>query len=225
MAFRDRRVTLKSASQIERMAVAGRLVADVLDTRRGGDPPGRHHARAGPHRRGASSAARAASRRSSACPATSRPTGTRCASASTARSSTASPASDASRRARSCPSTRAPSSMAGTVTRRARWIVGEVPDATPRSWSTRPAGRCSRASRRPSPGDFLGDISAAIEDVALEHGYGVVRVVRGPWHRHRDARGAAGHQLPHRQPGPAHRGRACAWPSSRCSRWAATRSG
>ena len=31
MGFRDRRVTLKSASQIERMAVAGRLVAEVLD--------------------------------------------------------------------------------------------------------------------------------------------------------------------------------------------------
>jgi methionyl aminopeptidase len=31
MAFHDRRVTLKSAAQIERMAVAGRLVADVLD--------------------------------------------------------------------------------------------------------------------------------------------------------------------------------------------------
>ena len=32
MAFRDRRVTLKSASQIARMAVAGKLVADVLET-------------------------------------------------------------------------------------------------------------------------------------------------------------------------------------------------
>jgi methionyl aminopeptidase len=31
MTFHDRRVTLKSAAQIERMAVAGRLVADVLD--------------------------------------------------------------------------------------------------------------------------------------------------------------------------------------------------
>jgi len=32
MAFGDRRVTLKSASQIRRMAVAGKLVAEVLDT-------------------------------------------------------------------------------------------------------------------------------------------------------------------------------------------------
>src|SRR4030095_8002479 len=31
MGFHDRRVTLKSPGQIERMAVAGRLVADVLD--------------------------------------------------------------------------------------------------------------------------------------------------------------------------------------------------
>ncbi|HEY8167723.1 MAG TPA: type I methionyl aminopeptidase [Candidatus Limnocylindrales bacterium] len=32
MTFHDRRVTLKSAAQIERMALAGRVVADVLDT-------------------------------------------------------------------------------------------------------------------------------------------------------------------------------------------------
>ena len=31
MVFHDRRVTLKSANQIERMARAGSLVADVLD--------------------------------------------------------------------------------------------------------------------------------------------------------------------------------------------------
>ena len=48
--------------------------------------------------------------------------------------------------------------------------------------------------------------------------------VRGPRHRHRDARGAPGHQLPHRQPRAASSSPGSASPSSRCSRSAATRS-
>ena len=47
--------------------------------------------------------------------------------------------------------------------------------------------------------------------------------VRRPRDRHRDARGPAGPELPHRPPGAQARGRASAWPSSRCSRSAATR--
>ena len=42
--------------------------------------------------------------------------------------------------------------------------------------------------------------------------------VRRPRDRHRDARGAAGPELPHRTAGPQARARACASPSSRCSR-------
>ena len=52
---------------------------------------------------------------------------------------------------------------------------GRGPGADLASWSRRPAGRCSRVSPQPVPGNILGDIAAAIEDVALAHGYGVVR--------------------------------------------------
>ena len=36
-------------------------------------------------------------------------------------------------------------------------------------------GGWRRVSRRPLPGNRLGDVGAAIEAVAHEHGYGVVR--------------------------------------------------
>ena len=54
------------------------------------------------------------------------------------------------------------------------WIVGEVPDTTRQLVEvTRQAMYAGIAAAQ--PGGFLGDIGAAIEDVALEHGYGVVR--------------------------------------------------
>ena len=49
--------------------------------------------------------------------------------------------------------------------------------------------------------------------------------VRRPRHRHRDARGAAGPELPHRPARAASSSPACAWRSSRCSRSAATTPG
>jgi methionyl aminopeptidase len=58
------------------------------------------------------------------------------------------------------------------------YIVGEVPEST---------RRLVEATRRAlyagieaaQPGNYLGDIAAAVEDVALEHGYGVVRTFVG----------------------------------------------
>ena len=49
--------------------------------------------------------------------------------------------------------------------------------------------------------------------------------VRRPRHRDRDARGAPGAQLPDRPARAASSSRACAWPSSRCSRSAGPRHG
>ena len=177
--FGDRRVTLKSAAQIEKMAVAGRLVADVLDRLGERARAGHHDGRSRPHRRGAHPQRAAASRRSSACPAASRRTGTRCASRSTTRSSTACPGRGASARARSCRSTPAPSSTAGTATRRARFIVGEVPPQRRATWSRRREQAMYAGIAAAVPGNYLSDISAAIEDVAREHGYGVVRAFVG----------------------------------------------
>jgi methionyl aminopeptidase len=54
------------------------------------------------------------------------------------------------------------------------WVVGEVPaDVRQLVDDTRRAMLAGIAQA--VPGNFLGDISAAIEDVALERGYGVVR--------------------------------------------------
>ena len=54
------------------------------------------------------------------------------------------------------------------------WIVGSVPpEVTRLVEATRSAMLAGIAAA--VPGAFLGDISAAIEDVALAHGYGVVR--------------------------------------------------
>ena len=52
------------------------------------------------------------------------------------------------------------------------------------------------------PGNHIEDISAAVEDVARAARLRHHPPVRGPRHRHRDARGAAGPELPDRPPGP-----------------------
>ena len=51
------------------------------------------------------------------------------------------------------------------------------------------------------PGNHIEDISAAVEDVAAPAGYGIIRQFVGHGIGHRDARGAAGPQLPHRPTG------------------------
>jgi methionyl aminopeptidase len=54
------------------------------------------------------------------------------------------------------------------------WIVGSAPDAAHQLVdATRRAMLAGIAAAQ--PGGFLGDISAAVEDVALSHGFGVVR--------------------------------------------------
>ena len=111
------------------------------------------------------------------------------------------------RRARSCPSTPARSSTAGTATPPAPSSSATCRRRRAR-WSRPRARRCTRASPPPAPGNHLGDISAAIEDVAAGARLRHRALLRRPRHRHRDARGAAGHQLPHRLARPAHRGRA-----------------
>ena len=57
------------------------------------------------------------------------------------------------------------------------------------------------------PGNHIDDISAAVEDVARTGGYGIIRQFVGSRHRDRDARGAAGPQLPHRPARPQARAR------------------
>lgn len=58
------------------------------------------------------------------------------------------------------------------------WVVGEVPEATRRLVEhTREAMYAGIAAAR--PGAFIGDIGAAVEDVALRHGYGLVRAMVG----------------------------------------------
>ncbi len=46
------------------------------------------------------------------------------------------------------------------------------------------------------PGNRIGSISGAVEDVARSGGFGIIRQYVGPRHRHLDARGSAGPQLP-----------------------------
>ena len=205
------------------MAVAGRLVADVLDrvgkalqpgiTTRELDSIGERVIRERRRRYPPSSA----------CPGTSRRTATRCASPSTRRSSTASPASAASARARSSRSTPARSWTAGTATPHApgSWVRCRSPSRDlVAETRARHAGRDRGGAAGQRAGRHLGRHRGRGPGARLRRR----ALVRGPRHRHRDARGAAGHQLPHRQPRAPASSPACAWPSSPCSRSAATRS-
>ena len=173
MAFGDRRVTLKSASQIRRMAVAGQLVADVLDVVGAAIRPGVTtleldriaedliRARGGiPSFIGEPGSI--APYRHSLC------------------------ISIDSEVVHGIPGKRriadgqivsvdAGAIVDGWHGDAARsWVVGEAPDvARTLVEATRRAMYAGIAAAQ--PGAFLGDIGAAIEDVALEHGYGVVR--------------------------------------------------
>ena len=72
---------------------------------------------------------------------------------------------------------------------------------------------CWPASRPRVPGNRIGDISAAVEDVATPGRLRHRPPVRRPRHRHRDARGTAGAELPLRRPG--HEARAGPLPRDR----------
>lgn len=177
MAFRDRRVTLKSASQIARMEVAGRLVADVLDQVGAMIRPG-------VTTRELDEAAESLIRSRGGVP-----------------SFIGVPGPVAPFRHSLCisidhevvhgiPGTRriaegqVVSVDAGAIVdgwngdAARSFIVGEVPQAArDLVAATRRAMLAGIAAAQ--PGAFLGDIAGAIEDVALEHGYGIVRAFVG----------------------------------------------
>lgn len=177
MAFRDRRVTLKSASQIARMEVAGRLVADVLDEVGSMIRPGVTTLEL-------DQAAEQLIRSRGGVP-----------------SFVGVPGPVAPYRHSLCISIdqevvhgipgkrriiegQVVSIDAGAIVdgwngdAARSFIVGEVPQPTrDLVEATRRAMLAGIAAAQ--PGGFLGDISAAVEDVALSHGYGVVRAFVG----------------------------------------------
>ncbi len=177
MAFRDRRVTLKSRSQIGRMEVAGRLVADVLDAVGSAVRPGVTTLEL-------DQIAEQLIRSKGGIP-----------------SFIGEPGSIAPYRHSLCISI--DSEVVHGVPGKRRLVEGQVVSvdagAIVDGWhgdaartylvgdvapgirqlvsETRRAMLAGIAAAR--PGAYLGDISAAIEDVALAHGYGVVRAFVG----------------------------------------------
>jgi methionyl aminopeptidase len=173
MSSQDRRVTIKSAAQIERMAVAGRLVADVLDrvgealesgiSTRDLDAIGERLIReAGGVPSFIGVPGHLAPYRNSLCISI---------------DEEVVHGIPGKRRIRDgqIVSIDAGAIVDGWHGDAARtWIVGEVPDPVRRLVSeTRRAMLAGIAAAQ--PGNVLGDISAAVEDVALANGYGVVR--------------------------------------------------
>ena len=129
-------VTLKCASEIDKMAVAGRSSPTCSRSSSPSSGPASRRSSSTGSRRD-TSARRAPTPSFIGVPRLPRP---RCASRSTTRSSTASPASGSSARARSSRSTRAPSSTAGTATAHGR-----------SSSATSPSPRSTSSSRRRGP--------------------------------------------------------------------------
>jgi methionyl aminopeptidase len=173
----ERRVTLKSAGQIERMAVAGGLVADVLDRLaaelRPGVTTGQLDAIAEEMIRGAGATpsfigvpGRRAPYRHSLCISI---------------DSEVVHGVPGNRRIREgqIVSIDAGAIVDGWHGDGARtFIVGDVPDdVRTLVESTREAMYAGIAAAR--PGNFLADISAAVEDVARARGYGIVRAFVG----------------------------------------------
>ncbi len=173
MAGRDRRVTLKSAAQIERMAAAGRLVAEVLDAVGEAIRPGvttaELDALATEHIRSAGATpsfigvpGHLSSYRHATCISIDDevvhgiPGGRRISEGQIV-------------------SVDAGAVVDGWHGDSARsWVVGEAPEAHRRLVdATRAAMLAGIAAA--VPGNTLGDIGAAVEDVALRHGFGVVR--------------------------------------------------
>ena len=173
MAFGDRRVTLKSASQIKRMAVAGKLVAEVLDTVGAAIRPGVTTLEldriAGEFIR-----ARGGVPSFIGVPGSLAPyQHSLCISID---SEVVHGVPGKRRIAEGqIVSVDAGAIVDGWHGDSARsWIVGDAPTpARELVEATRSAMYAGIAAAQ--PGAFLGDIGAAIEDVALEHGYGVVR--------------------------------------------------
>jgi methionyl aminopeptidase len=177
MAFRDRRVTLKSPSQIARMEVAGRLVADVLDTVGGMVRPGVTTLEL-------DQAAEELIRSRGGIPSFQGVPGAIAPYRHTLCISIDQEVVHGIPGKRRIAEGQIVSIDAGAIVdgwngdAARSFIVGEVPDATrDLVAATRHAMLAGIAAAQ--PGGFLGDISAAVEDVALEHGYGVVRAFVG----------------------------------------------
>ncbi len=173
MGFGERRVTLKSSSQIERMAVAGRLVADVLDTVGAAIKPGVTTLEL-------DRLAEDLIRSRGGIPSFIGEPGTRTPYQHSLCISIDTEVVHGIPGKRRIVDGQLVSVDAGAIVNgwhgdAARsWVVGEAPLATRRLVDiTRQAMLAGIAAAR--PGAFLGDISAAVEDMALAHGYGVVR--------------------------------------------------
>ena len=174
MGFHDRRVTLKRAGQVERMAVAGRLVADVLDAVGAAIGPGISTLEL-------DAIAEAMIRRAGATPSfvgVSGPKGAFRHSLCVSIDDEVVHGIPSARRivrAGSLVSVDAGAIVEGWHGDAARtFIVGDVPE---------PARRLVEATRAAMmagiaaavPGNHIGDISSAVEDVAIAAGLGVVR--------------------------------------------------
>jgi methionyl aminopeptidase len=173
MAFQDRRVTLKSASQVERMAIAGRLVAEVLDTVGAAVRPGITTLEL-------DRMATELIRDAGGVPSFIGVPGNLAPYQHALCISIDSEVVHGVPGKRRIADGQIVSIDAGAIVdgwhgdAARSWIVGEVPAATRQLVdATRRAMLLGIAAAQ--PGGFLGDIGAAIEDVALEHGYGVVR--------------------------------------------------
>jgi methionyl aminopeptidase len=177
VAFRDRRVTLKSASQIGRMEVAGRLVADVLDTVGELIRPGITTLEL-------DTAAEELIRSRGGIPSFIGEPGAVSAYKHSLCISIDHEVVHGIPGKRRIAEGQLVSIDAGAIVdgwhgdAARSFLVGEVPQSTRQLVeATRRGMLAGIAAAR--PGGFLGDISAAIEDVALEHGYGVVRAFVG----------------------------------------------
>jgi len=177
VAFRDRRVTLKSASQIARMEVAGRLVADVLDVVGALVRPGVTTLEL-------DRAAEELIRARGGIPSFIGEPGAVAPYKHTLCISIDHEVVHGIPGKRRLAEGQIVSVDAGAIVdgwhgdAARSFIVGEVPQATRELVeATRQGMLAGIAAAR--PGAFLGDISAAVEDVALAHGYGVVRAFVG----------------------------------------------
>jgi methionyl aminopeptidase len=174
MGFHDRRVILKSASQVERMAVAGRLVADVLDGVAAAIRPGISTLEL-------DAIAEATIREAGATPSFIGVPGPKGAFRHSLCVSIDDevvhgiPSAGRLVREGSLVSVDAGAIVDGWHGDAARtFVVGNVSDAAMRLVeATRAAMMAGIAAA--VPGNHIGDISAAIEDVALAAGLGVVR--------------------------------------------------
>jgi methionyl aminopeptidase len=173
MGVRDRRVTLKSGAQIERMAAAGRLVAEVLDAVGEAIAPG---VTTGDLDALATELIRDAGATPSFVGVPGHLAPYRHATCISIDDEVVHGIPGKRRIAEGqIVSVDAGAIVEGWHGDSARsWVVGEAPEAVRQLVeATRTAMLAGIAAA--VPGNTLGDIGAAVEDVALAHGYGVVR--------------------------------------------------